>query len=243
MYTRVVRLPDAEDVSRVVARRLLDRVVALQAAQPTVHLCLTGGDAANAMYEAFAELAESSELDATRLQLWWGDERFVPATDPMRNSLQAVSRLARTISFQAAYTHMMAAQDGRKDSHESAAEYEAELGDTRFDITLLGIGRDGHVGSIFPNHPSFEPTSLAVIGVEDAPKEPSERISLTLPTLNRSDQVWFLANGEEKADAVERAIEGDLALPAAHVRGDEATFWFIDEAAAGGLPTPYICAL
>ena len=85
--------------------------------------------------------------------------------------------------------------------------------------------------------------SRAVIGVEDAPKEPSERISLTLPTLNRSDQVWFLANGEEKADAVERAIEGDLALPAAHVRGDEATFWFIDEAAAGGLPTPYICAL
>ena len=243
MYTRVVRLPDAEDVSRVVARRLLDRVVALQAAQPTVHLCLTGGDAANAMYEAFAELAESSELDATRLQLWWGDERFVPATDPMRNSLQAVSRLARTISFQAAYTHMMAAQDGRKDSHESAAEYEAELGDTRFDITLLGIGRDGHVGSIFPNHPSFEPTSLAVIGVEDAPKEPAERISLTISTLNRSDQVWFLANGEEKADAISRALDGDEALPASHVHGDEATLWFIDEAAAGGLPEPYICAL
>ncbi|HMQ65898.1 MAG TPA: 6-phosphogluconolactonase [Arachnia sp.] len=243
MYTRVVRLATEAEVADVVAVRLLARIVELQRSQPLVHLCLTGGDAANAMYERFAELADGSDLDAAKLQLWWGDERFLPATDPGRNSLQAISRIARTVSINSAHTHMMAAKDGRKDSHESAAEYEAELGDTRFDITLLGIGRDGHIGSIFPNHPSFDATSRAVIGVEDAPKEPSERISLTLPTLNRSDQVWFLANGEEKADAVERAIEGDLALPAAHVRGDEATFWFIDEAAAGGLPTPYICAL
>ncbi len=243
MYTRVVRLDDALDVSIVVATRLLDRLIELQRSQPIVHLCLTGGDAANAMYEIFADLAKDSELDASKLQLWWGDERFVPATDPARNSLQAVSRLARTVSIKSADTHMMAAKDGRKDSHESAAEYEAELGDTRFDITLLGIGRDGHVGSIFPDHPSFETTSLAVIGVEDAPKEPAERISLTISTLNRSDQVWFLANGEEKADAISRALDGDEALPASHVHGDEATLWFIDEAAAGGLPEPYICAL
>ncbi|HOA26557.1 MAG: 6-phosphogluconolactonase [Propionibacteriaceae bacterium] len=243
MYTRVVRLATQKDVTDVVADRLLARIVELQQTQPLVHLCLTGGDAANAMYERLAELAEGSDLDAAKLQLWWGDERFLPATDPGRNSLQAISRLARTVSINSAHTHMMAAKDGRKDSHESAAEYEAELGDTRFDITLLGIGRDGHVGSIFPNHPSFEPTSLAVIGVEDAPKEPAERISLTISTLNRSDQVWFLANGEEKADAISRALDGDEALPASHVHGDEATLWFIDEAAAGGLPEPYICAL
>ena len=82
-----------------------------------------------------------SDLDAAKLQLWWGDERFVPATDPDRNSLQAVSRLARTVSIKSADTHMMAAQDGRKDSHECAAEYEAELGTTHFDIMLLGVGR------------------------------------------------------------------------------------------------------
>ena len=243
MFTRVVRMPEADEVSNRVAQRLLDRLIELQDVQPIVHVCLTGGNAANAMYERFAELAEGSELDAAKLQLWWGDERFLPATDPDRNSLQAISRLARTVSISSTHAHMMAAQDGRKDSHESAAEYEAELGDTRFDITLLGIGRDGHVGSIFPNHPSFEPTSLAVIGVEDAPKEPAERISLTISTLNRSDQVWFLANGEEKADAISRALDGDEALPASHVHGDEATLWFIDEAAAGGLPEPYICAL
>ncbi|MBK7820802.1 MAG: 6-phosphogluconolactonase [Tessaracoccus sp.] len=243
MYTRVVRLATEAEVADVVAARLLGHIVELQQTQQMVHLCLTGGDAANTMYERFAELAEGSGLDPAKLQLWWGDERFLPATDPGRNSLQAISRLARTVSINSAHTHMMAAKDGRKDSHESAAEYEAELGDTRFDIMLLGIGIDGHVGSIFPNHPSFEATSLAVIGVEDSPKEPAERISLTLQTLNRSDQVWFLANGEEKAGAVARALAGDLALPAAHVQGDEATLWFIDEAAAGELPEPYICAL
>lgn len=241
MFTRVVRLGGAADVSRVVAERLLGRMIELQRSQDTVHICLTGGNAANAMYEELASLADGSELDASRLQLWWGDERFVPATDPERNSQQAISRLARTVSIKSADTHMMAAKDGRKDSHESAAEYEAELGETSFDITLLGIGEDGHVASIFPNHPSFDPTNRAVIGVEDSPKEPSERISLTIPTLNRGDEVWFMATGEAKADAVRRSIEGDQDVPGAHVQGRVATYWFLDAGAASGLPAQYAC--
>lgn len=241
MFTRVVRLKDAADVSRVVAERLLARMIDLQGKQDTVHICLTGGNAANAMYEELATLVEGSELDASRLQLWWGDERFVPATDPERNSQQAISRLARTLSIKSADTHMMAAKDGRKDSHESAAEYEAELGDTSFDITLLGIGEDGHVASIFPNHPSFEVTGRAVIGVEDSPKEPTERISLTIPTLNRADEVWMMATGEAKAAAVARSLSGDESVPGAHVQGRVATYWFLDAGAAAGLPAQYAC--
>lgn len=241
MYTRVVRLDDADEVSRVVAARLLARMIELQRSQDTVHVCLTGGNAANAMYGELARIAEGSELDATRLELWWGDERFVPASDPQRNSQQAISRLARTVSIKAADTHMMAAKDGRKDSHESAAEYEAELGDTSFDILLLGIGEDGHVASIFPDHPSFEPTSRAVIGVEDSPKEPSERISLTIPTLNRADEMWLIATGEAKADAVQRSLAGDTSVPGAHVRGRVATYWFLDAGAASELPAQYTC--
>lgn len=241
MFTRVVRLSDARDVSRLVAERLLARLIELQRTQDLVHICLTGGDAANAMYEEFAELADGSKLDAAKLQLWWGDERFVPASDPQRNSQQAISRLARTVSIKAADTHMMAAKDGRKDSQEAAAAYEAELGETSFDITLLGIGVDGHAASIFPEHPSFEPTNRAVIGVEDSPKEPSERISLTLPTLSRADEVWFLATGEEKSDAVRRSTSGDLSAPAAHVHGRVATYWFLDAGAAAGLPAQYAC--
>lgn len=242
MYTRVVRLCDADDVSTTVAGLLLERLLELQASQPIVHVCLTGGDTANAMYEKFAELADGSELDASKLQLWWGDERFVPATDPARNSLQAITRLARTISIKSADTHMMAAADGRKDPHESAAEYEAELGSTTFDITLLGIGKDGHVASLFPNHPSSEPTSRAVIGVTDSPKEPSERISLTAGSLNRSHEVWYLATGTGKAHAVSATLEGDPLLPGSQIKGDVATVWFLDQAAAEELPAQYTCA-
>ena len=242
MHTRMVRLADSGEVSELVATRLLARLISLQERQPIVHLCLTGGNTANEMYERFAELAEGSELDATKLQLWWGDERFVPATDPERNSQQAITRLARTVSIRSADTHMMAAKDGRKDSHESAAEYEAELGETHFDLTLLGVGPDGHTASIFPGHPSFEPTTRRVIGVEDSPKSPDERISLTNPALNNSAEIWILATGEAKADAVARSIQGDLTLPGAHIQAEGATIWFLDEAAASDLPAQYNCA-
>lgn len=242
MYTRVVRLDDEADVPEIVAIRLLDRIVDLQSRQPIVHLCLTGGDAANRLYERFADLAATSPLDATKLQLWWGDERFLASTDAERNSLQAVTRLARTVSINAADTHMMPGKDGRKDSHEAAAEYATELGDTTFDITLLGIGADGHIGSIFPRHPSFDPdTTRRVIGVEDAPKAPSERISLTLPMFSRSDEVWFMTTGAAKAEAVAGALGGDRELPASHVHGRLSTWWFLDEAAASGLPPRYVC--
>ena len=242
MFTRVVRLDDEWDVPELVAVRLLERIIDLQAHQPIVHLCLTGGDAANHLYERFADLAADAEVDASRLQLWWGDERFLPSTDPERNSLQAITRLARTVSISSADTHMMAGKDGRKDSHEAAAEYATELGDTTFDITLLGLGADGHIGSIFPSHPSFDPhTTRRVIGVEDSPKAPDERISLTIPMFNRSDEVWFMTTGPTKATAVARALDGDPDLPASHVHGRLSTWWFLDEAAASGLPPRYVC--
>lgn len=243
MYRRVVRLTDAMEVADVVARRLLQRIVELQDKRGDVHVCLTGGDTANAMYERFADLVPESNLDASKLQLWWGDERFVPATDADRNSLQAVTRLARTVSIKSADIHMMPAQDGRADSHQCALEYQNELNDTAFDITLLGIGPDGHVGSIFPDHPSFEATTRKVIGVTDAPKPPSERISLTIPAMNRSSEIWFIATGASKAEAVAGALDGDPALPASHVAADDATLWFLDADAAAELPEPYSCPL
>lgn len=242
-FERIARLTDASEVADIVATRLLDRLVELQTTKGVVHVCLTGGDAANMMYERFAELAPQTALDTSLLQLWWGDERFVPATDPDRNSLQAVARLARTVPIKSADIHMMPAADGRLDADQCAAEYEAELGGTTFDITLLGIGRDGHIGSIFPGHPSFDPTTKSVIGVTDSPKPPPERITLTIPTFNRSDEIWFLASGGGKADAIARCLDRDPALPASHVRGVTATYWFIDDAAAAGLPKSYHCDL
>ncbi len=243
MYRRIVRMADAEQVADIVAQRLLERVIELQDKRGVVHVCLTGGHTANKVYERLAELVPESDLDASKLQLWWGDERFIPATDAERNSLQAVTRLARTVHIKSADIHMMPAQDGRADSHQCAAEYETELGDTVFDITLVGVGPDGHVGSIFPDHPSFDATNRLVVGVTEAPKPPSERISLTLPAMNRSEEIWVITTGAAKADAAARAIAGEPSLPASHLQGRQATYWFLDAEAAVDLPEPYDCAL
>ncbi|MFV0429154.1 MAG: 6-phosphogluconolactonase [Arachnia sp.] len=240
---RVVRLIDPADVAEVVAQRLLDTIVDLQSSRDEVHLCLTGGDTANLMYERFASLAPGSNLDPTRIHLWWGDERFVPGTDPVRNSLQAIARLARTMTLRPDSIHMMAAQDGRADSHESAEEYERELGEVYFDVTLLGIGIDGHVASIFPDHPSFDASSRQVIGVTNSPKPPAERISLSLERLSRSAEIWFMATGASKGPAVARVLDEDMSLPAAHPHGSDATYWFLDATAASELPPSYKCAL
>lgn len=238
---RVVRLPDADEVAEVMAEHLLHRVVSLQQSKGQVNLCLTGGRTANAMYERLALLAPESRLDPTRLDLWWGDENFVAATDERRHSLQAVSRLAGGISFTSANIHMMPAKEGRADADQAAAEYAAELGDTVFDIALMGIGEDGHTASLFPHHPSSEPTARTVIGVSNAPKPPEDRLSLTIPSLSRSDEVWFIATGASKAGAVQRALAGADDVPAAQVTGRQATYWFLDADAAGEMPAAWSC--
>ena len=128
---------------------------------------------------------------------------------------------------------VMGVDDGTVDADASAATYAKELGDTVFDLCLLGMGPDGHVASIFPDHPSFErDTSFKVIGVTDSPKPPPERISLTIPVINQSAEVWLIVSGAEKADAAARAIDGDENLPAGAVHGRLRTVWFLDEDAA-----------
>ena len=243
MFTRVVVFASPQEVADTVAHKFLERVVDLLGTRDEVQVCLTGGGTADLVYERFADLAAEAKLDLGRLHLWWGDERFVAATDPDRNSLQALSRLGRTLPIQSARIHMMAARDGRADPHDCASEYAAELGDTHFDLTFLGMGPDGHVASIFPGHPSFDATSRAVIGVTESPKPPSERISLTIPTLNRSDEIWFIVTGTGKADALLRVLEGDESLPASHAHGQQATYWFVDQAVASKLPARYVCPL
>ncbi|HHU38441.1 MAG TPA: 6-phosphogluconolactonase [Propionibacterium sp.] len=234
----VERWATGADLTDGVAHRLMARIVELQAATDgAVHLCLTGGRIANRIYDAFTDLVADSGLDPTRIELWWGDERFVPTEDPDRNAGHTLAILARSLPVTSARTHSMPAADGIADADASALTYAKELGDTVFDICLLGLGEDGHVASIFPHHPSFEePTTHSVIGVNDSPKPPSSRISLTVPTLSRSREVWFLVAGAEKADAVGRAYRGDPELPGGVVRGRERTLWLVDRAAGAGIP-------
>jgi 6-phosphogluconolactonase len=137
----------------------------------------------------------------------------------------------------------MPADDGVIDVDDAAGIYARELGDLSFDICLLGVGPDGHIASVFPDHPSFE-ASLAgdadVIGVRDAPKPPPLRISLTHPVINRSTEVWFTVSGEDKADAVGWAVLDEKPVPAGRAHGADRTVWLLDTAAASRLPADLV---
>jgi len=233
---QVVRYADAAELADHAAARLLATLIELQGDEHVVQVCLTGGRIAHAVYALLGEQVGDSALDPTRLELWWGDERFVPTGDPERNAGPTLALLAGHFPLDPSRTHPMPSADGVIDAAASAATYAKELGDTRFDLCLLGLGPDGHVASIFPNHPSSEPTTQPVIGVSDAPKPPPERISLTIPTLNESSQVWFLVSGTEKSNALSRSLAGDTSLPAGRVAGRDRTLWLVDQAAASELP-------
>lgn len=243
MSTKTVhRYEDATSLAQGAAHRLVGALTDLQRDPDRVaQLCLTGGRIAAKIYSHLGKLLKHSDVDTRRMELWWGDERFVPTSDPDRNAGPTLALLARHFTLDPSRTHPMPAADGIIDSTDCAAAYAKELGDTVFDICLLGMGPDGHVASIFPNHPSFADHSSSVIGVTDSPKPPPERISLTVPTLNRSVQVWFLVSGEDKADAVFRSWEDDPDIPAGVVRGTVETTWLVDADASRQIPY-YSCS-
>ena len=107
-----------------------------------------------------------------------------------------------------------------------------------FDVLMLGVGPDGHVASLFPEHPALHETDRTVVGVRGAPKPPPVRVSLTMPVLRTAGEVWLLAAGAEKAAAVSMALSGagEVAVPAAGAQGTRATLWLLDRAAAAKVP-------
>ncbi len=236
MAPLVRRYPTPQVLAEDVAECLIHRLHDLQQANGVAEVCLTGGRVANLAYEHLARKVGRSGVDPGMLELWWTDEAFVPTDDPRRNSLEALARLAGSFPLDPARTHLMPSKDGSADAVEAAVAYGREMSGHTMDICLLSIGETGHVAALFPGHPSSEPTAALAVGVTDAPKPPPERISLSLATINRSREVWLLASGPEKAEAVARTFDGDPTTISAHVAGVDRTRFFIDEAAAAHLP-------
>jgi len=242
----VVILADPDLMAAAAAARLITALVDAQAARGHAHVVLTGGTGGGAIQVAVAAAAARNAVDWTAVDLWWGDERFLPAGDPDRNETQARGFLLDALPLDPARVHPMPASDGPfgTDVDAAAAAYAAELAAAAspesalpvpvFDVLMLGVGPDGHVASLFPGHPGFAVREGTAIAVRESPKPPPTRISLTLPALQTARQTWLLAAGEGKADVVSRAIGGE-ALPAGSVHGTERTLWLLDRAAASKL--------
>jgi 6-phosphogluconolactonase len=242
---RVELSEDAAALAADAARRALSALDAAIGERGEAHLVVTGG---GILEQTLAAMAQPDALQWSRVHVWWGDERYVPANSDERNDRPAMSLLFDKVPVDPSHLHRMPAADaGFGDDAEAAADsYAAELaaaaGGTdvpAFDVVLLGVGPDGHCASLFPGHPGTRVTDAAVIAVHDSPKPPPTRLSLTFPALDAARQVWFVVSGEGKADAVARALGGAPReeVPSAGPRGREATLWLVDRAAASKLPS------
>jgi 6-phosphogluconolactonase len=226
------------ELAQAAAGRVVARLAEAQAARGSASIVLTGGRSAAAIHTAVLGHPARDTVDWSRVDVWWGDERFLPAGHPDRNETQAHAQWLDALPFDQARVHPMPAADGPDgDDPSAAAARYAEIlvpaGLPRFDLLLLGVGEDGHVASIFPGHPTLS-DNRPVAAVLDSPKPPPVRLTLTLPVINSADEVWLIATGAEKAGAVGVALAGtgSEGLPAARVHARERTVWLLDEAAA-----------
>jgi 6-phosphogluconolactonase len=240
--TRTPRIevhPDAATLATAVAGELLSRLADAQAAGVVPQVALTGGTIADEIHREFARLTPASEVDWSRVVVWWGDERFVAPDSADRNAGQARAGFLDAVGVDPANVHEMPSTADAADVAAGAASYSDELrehGSGEFDVVMLGVGPDGHIASLFPGFPQLDSAEVAV-GVTGSPKPPPERISLTFAALNRARSVWFLVSGEGKSGAVARALGGADRhdIPAAGVVGHEETIWFLDRPAASQL--------
>lgn len=241
---RVEIHPDADALAVAVAGALHGRLSRMEGSGHDPQLALTGGGIAGKVHAEIARhhspaMPDVRPIDWSTVTVWWGDERFVPADSPERNAGQA--RAAFLDEVGATRIHEIPAADQVTDAAAAASAYHDLLRERPsglFDVLMLGVGPDGHIASLFPGHPALEVTDVLATAVADAPKPPPERVSLTFAALNRARSVWFLAAGEEKADAVARALAAEGSVhqtPARGVVGREETIWFLDQAAASRL--------
>jgi 6-phosphogluconolactonase len=239
-------------LAKAAAAMLVTRLVDVQAAAGSASLVLTGGGIGTAVLAELAAAPARDAVDWRRLDIWWGDERFLPAGHPERNETGAREALLCHLDMDPARVRAMPGSDGPDgdDPEAAAARYATWLAEaTRpedhgpvpsFDVLLLGIGPEGHVASLFPGLPALY-DERPVVAVRGAPKPPPTRLTLTLPAIQCAREVWLLAAGAEKAGAVRLALSdvGPVQVPAAGALGRLRTLFLLDRDSASRLPPEF----
>jgi 6-phosphogluconolactonase len=187
------------------------------------HIALTGGTLGGQFAQALVEKLNTSAKDLKGLHIWFSDERFDTVDSPLRNSQPVRTGLTN----ESVSVHEVKSTNDGVDVIGAAVAYEAELADITMDICVLGLGPDGHVASLFPNHWDATLKGRA-IPITDSPKPPPQRVSFSMNFINKSDQVWIIATGEAKAPAVTQILDGDLSIPAGHVMAAQLTRLIVD---------------
>jgi 6-phosphogluconolactonase len=221
------------------AKAAADRLLARMAANPgRIAICLTGGSSPKKLYELLRTEAYRSRIPWDRTHWFIGDERFVPASDPLNNMAMArgifLDRLAPASQIHPIPTDNSPGEGAERYQRELKSFYGADRldpGRPLFDIVLMGVGPDGHTASIFPDYPALEETESWVVGVPQAHVEPFvPRVTLTLPALASCREMLFEVAGSDKRAILTRVLDGEN-LPAARARSIGEAIWLVDAAA------------
>jgi 6-phosphogluconolactonase len=245
----VVVHPDAATLATEVAAGVISVLAAAQHDRGRAMLGLTAGSIMEQVWSALAAAENARTVDWAKVDVVWGDERFVPMGDADRNDAPAERLLFSHEPFSAANRLSMPASDGLDgaDIDAAADRYATALFELtppvapgvvpNVDVMLLGIGPDGHCCSLFPGHSGLAVTGRSVIAVRESPKPPPLRLSLSFEGLNAAEQIWVVASGSGKAEAVAEALGGAdrLRVPSAGAQGRQKTIWFLDADAAADL--------
>jgi 6-phosphogluconolactonase len=226
---------------QALAHRVADRMTAAALlAEGPFRVSLSGGSTPRALYALLASDEFRARFPWRRVHWYWGDERFVPYDDPESNFGMAYEAMLGKAPVPPENVHPMPVDGIPEDAasryeHTLREAYGAAVLDPArplFDITLLGLGSDGHTASLLPGEPVLEERDRWVAAVTHG--RPEVRVTLTYPAIESSRHVAFLVAGEEKAPIVAVIRAGGSDVPAARVRPVGDLVWFLDRAAAEG---------
>ncbi|MHB8536237.1 MAG: 6-phosphogluconolactonase [Sulfuricaulis sp.] len=191
-------------------------------------VALAGGSTPRAVYR---RLAQISLLAWENVEIYFGDERAVPPTDPQSNYRMARESLLDAVPIPSGQIHRMPAE--RTDREAAAAEYAAQLPE-RLDLIILGIGEDGHTASLFPGSAALHEGTRRVLAIMGS-KPPPWRMSVTPSVLAAAMDIIVLACGSRKSAAVAQALEGCFEPDKCPAQLARDAIWILDPAAAAAL--------
>ena len=240
MTARQEILADADALARRAADWLLELALA---GQGRFAIALSGGSTPKRLYELLATSPWRDAFPWQRTHLFWGDERFVPHDDPRSNYRMVHDALLAHVPIPPDNIHSFPTE--RLDPAVAAIAYERDLrtfygandldpARPLFDVVLLGLGQDGHTASLFPNRAALAERTRWTAATQDPNGDP--RLTLTYPALESSRHIAFLVEGDTKREILRRARARDSDLPAARLRPQGETIWFVDRAVVGGEP-------
>jgi 6-phosphogluconolactonase len=231
----VRRAINSLDVANQAAQEIVDTLKKVLSKKSSAHIALTGGTVGILTLEVLGKALTKSGVDLAKIHFWWGDERFVGSESTDRNFNQARIALLDSLSISPDRIHEFPSSDEELDIESARESFLAHIKEVfgqespRMDITILGMGPDGHVASLFPDNPD---QAGLIVSVINSPKPPAQRLSFSMEMINASDKVIFVVAGIDKAQAIESVHNNpDCEFPAAKVSAVHETLWIIDEAA------------